>query len=250
MKDTVLGIIPARFGSVRFPGKPLAMIGNMTMIQRVYRNAAQSGKIDYLLVATDDERIKSHVISFGGNVVMTSSEHKSGTDRCAEAVTLLHDYYSIVINIQGDEPFINPQQIDQLVQCFDNEETLIATLVRQAGEEEDLNNANIIKVVLNQRGEAMYFSRSVIPFNRGSAENSDKIYYIHTGLYGYRAPVLKEIARLPCGKLELIESLEQLRWLENGYTIKAAISNYESIAVDTPQDLIKIKEKYSIVIDA
>ncbi|HIY50237.1 MAG TPA: 3-deoxy-manno-octulosonate cytidylyltransferase [Candidatus Barnesiella excrementavium] len=238
-----IGIIPARYASTRFPGKPLADMKGKYMIQRVYEQACKV--LDRVCVATDDERIFNAVQSFGGQVVMTSDRHRSGTDRCFEAYTNLGGGEEVVINIQGDEPFIKPEQIESLIACFDSPQTQIATLVRpfEATEGyEALANPNSPKVVMNERHEALYFSRSIIPYLRGVEPEqwlSQHVYYKHIGMYGYRADVLGEITRLPQSSLELAESLEQLRWLQNGYTVKVGITTQETIGIDTPADLQK-----------
>ena len=238
-----IGIIPARYASTRFPGKPLADMKGKYMIQRVYEQACKV--LDRVCVATDDERIFNAVQSFGGQVVMTSERHRSGTDRCFEAYTNLGGGEDVVINIQGDEPFIKPEQIESLIACFDSPQTQIATLVRpfEATEGyEALANPNSPKVVMNERHEALYFSRSIIPYLRGVEPEqwlSRHVYYKHIGMYGYRADVLGEITRLPQSSLELAESLEQLRWLQNGYTVKVGITTQETIGIDTPADLQK-----------
>ena len=238
-----IGIIPARYASTRFPGKPLADMKGKYMIQRVYEQACKV--LDRVCVATDDERIFNAVQSFGGQVVMTSERHRSGTDRCFEAYRTLGGHEDVVINIQGDEPFIKPEQIESLIACFDSPQIQIATLVRpfEASEGyEALANPNSPKVVLNERHEALYFSRSVIPYLRG-VEPAEWLarhtYYKHIGMYGYRADVLGQITCLPQSSLELAESLEQLRWLQNGYTIKVGITTQETIGIDTPADLEK-----------
>ena len=238
-----IGIIPARYASTRFPGKPLADMKGKYMIQRVYEQARKV--LDHVCVATDDDRIFNAVQSFGGEVVMTSAQHRSGTDRCFEAYRTLGGHEDVVINIQGDEPFIKPEQIESLIACFDSPQTQIATLVRpfEAAEGyEALANPNSPKVVLNERHEALYFSRSVIPYLRG-VEPAEWLarhtYYKHIGMYGYRADVLGQITCLPQSSLELAESLEQLRWLQNGYTIKVGITTQETIGIDTPADLEK-----------
>ena len=238
-----IGIIPARYASTRFPGKPLADMKGKYMIQRVYEQARKV--LDHVCVATDDDRIFNAVQSFGGEVVMTSAQHRSGTDRCFEAYTTLGGHEDVVINIQGDEPFIKPEQIESLIACFDSPQIQIATLVRpfEASEGyEALANPNSPKVVLNERHEALYFSRSVIPYLRG-VEPAEWLarhtYYKHIGMYGYRADVLGQITCLPQSSLELAESLEQLRWLQNGYTIKVGITTQETIGIDTPADLEK-----------
>lgn len=241
-----LGIIPARYASTRFPAKPLAMLGGKTVIQRVYEQVA--GVLDDAWVATDDERIEAAVKAFGGKVVMTSVNHKSGTDRCFEAYTKIGGDFDVVVNIQGDEPFIQPSQLETVKACFDDPKTQIATLVKPFTVEdgwEALENVNSPKVVLGKNMNALYFSRSIIPYQR-NAEKKDwlknHVYYKHIGLYAYRAEVLKEITALPQSLLEVSESLEQLRWLENGYTIKAGITNVETIGIDTPQDLERAEE--------
>ena len=241
-----LGIIPARYASTRFPAKPLAMLGGKTVIQRVYEQVA--GTLDEVYVATDDERIQEAVLSFGGKVVMTSEHHKSGTDRCYEALTKIGGDFDVVVNIQGDEPFIQPSQIAAVKACFEDEATQIATLVKPFGSDADfqsVENANSPKVVVNKRGQALYFSRSVIPFLRGiEPKDWPKTYpfYKHIGLYAYRVEVLRQITALPQSALEKAESLEQLRWLENGYTIKVGVTGVETIGIDTPQDLAKAEE--------
>ncbi len=240
------GIIPARYASTRFPGKPLADIIGKPMIQRVYERASRS--LDLVYVATDDQRIFDAVRNFGGNVIMTSDKHKSGTDRCAEAVSLICSEkgkeIDIVINIQGDEPFIRPEQIDLLKTCFDDSSVEIATLVRKAEPDEDLFNPNHPKVVLDVSGNAIYFSRAAIPYIRDSEMsewNRRHTFYKHIGLYAYKTGILAQITGLPPGRLEIAESLEQNRWLENGYRIRTAVSRWESICIDTPSDLEKAK---------
>ena len=240
------GIIPARYASSRFPGKPLVMIGNKPMIQRVYEQASKSLSLVY--VATDDKRIYDAVLNFGGKPIMTSPDHQSGTDRCAEAVDLITretgSSVDVVINIQGDEPFIKPEQINLLKECFTNDNVQIATLVRKAEPGEDVFNPNQPKVILNSEGDAMYFSRSAIPFVR-EAEKSEwskkHVYYKHIGLYAYRTETLKKITMLARSPLEISESLEQNRWLENGFRIRTAVTLWESLGIDTPEDLEKAK---------
>ncbi len=236
-----LGIIPARYASTRFPAKPLAMLGGKSVIQRVYEQVA--GVLDDAWVATDDERIEAAVRAFGGQVVMTSVHHKSGTDRCFEACTKIGGGFDVVVNIQGDEPFIQPSQLAAVKACFDDPCTQIATLVKPFTVDdgfEALQNVNSPKVVVDGRMNALYFSRSIIPYQR-NADQCDWLkghtYYKHIGLYAYRTEVLKEITSLPQSSLELAESLEQLRWLENGYRIKVGITQVETIGIDTPQDL-------------
>lgn len=243
----ILGIIPARFASTRFPGKPLADIGGKTMIQRVYEQAKKAALLTDVIVATDDERIAAHVAAFGGQAVITSDAHQSGTDRCFEAMQKFGAPAEAVINIQGDEPFIQPQQIDLIAGCFSNKETQIATLVKKIMSNEELFNVNIPKVILNNKQEAVYFSRQAIPFIRGEKEAGwlgKNIFYKHIGIYGYRADVLAEITALKQSALELAESLEQLRWIENGYKLKVEITEFESVAVDSPEDLKKLANFY------
>jgi len=244
-----LGIIPARYASTRFPGKPLADIGGKLMIQRVYEQVKPC--LDDVWVATDDERIRKAVEDFGGKAVMTSDQHRSGTDRCLEASRKIGGDYDVVINIQGDEPFIQAIQIEALKACFEpasGKKTCLATLVKSFTANDGLNallNINTPKVVLNLKGEAMYFSRSVIPFMRGVPQEewlSKGYFYKHIGIYAYRMETLAEIAALPQSPMELAESLEQLRWLENGYSIQTAVTNIENLAVDTPEDLERIRQ--------
>lgn len=242
----IIGIIPARYDSTRFPGKPLVDIGGMSMIQRVYNQAKHASCLNEVIVATDDERIAEHVRNFAGNVILTEKHHQSGTDRCGEVISKISGF-DIAINIQGDEPFINPQQIELLASCFEEQSTQIATLVHQVLSEDDLFNENKPKVVLNNALEAIYFSRQAIPFLRGYAKKdwlNNLTYYNHIGIYGYRTEVLRELIQLPKSILEEAESLEQLRWIDNGYRIKTAISSHANDAIDTPEDLEKIKKKY------
>lgn len=241
-----IGIIPARYASTRFPAKPLAVLGGKPVIQRVYEQV--SGIFDEAYVATDDERIEAAVKAFGGKVVMTSPNHKSGTDRCYEAFTKVGGGYDVVVNIQGDEPFIQPSQLEAVKACFEDPTTQIATLVKPFTTDDGfvaLENVNSPKVVVNANMNALYFSRSIIPYQR-NADKQDWLaghtYYKHIGLYAYRAEVLKEITSLPQSSLELAESLEQLRWLENGYTIKVGMTQVETIGIDTPEDLERAEE--------
>lgn len=234
-----IGIIPARYESSRFPGKPLALINNKPMIQRVYENISKA--IENVWVATDDERIFNAVERFGGNAIMTSKEHQSGTDRCAEAARILSKKinFDVVINVQGDEPFIQPEQIELLKSCF-SENTEIATLVKKIDTGEELFNKNRPKVVLDYNYNALYFSRLPIPFIRGKKEDewiSTATFWAHIGMYAYRSDVLQKITKLPAGKLELAESLEQLRWLENGFKISTVETKHQSVGIDTPEDL-------------
>lgn len=242
-----IGIIPARYASTRFPGKPLADMDGKPMIQRVYEQVIQA--VDEVCVATDDERIEAAVKAFGGKVVMTSNKHRSGTDRCFEAYQKIGKGFDVVINIQGDEPFIHPEQIETIKSCFTDEQVQIATLVKSFLPDDDfestLFNPNSPKVVVNKKMEAMYFSRSIIPYIRGKQYTEwlpSHTFYKHIGMYAYRADVLAEITALPQSTLELAESLEQLRWLENGYKIKVGITRQETIGIDTPEDLLKALE--------
>lgn len=241
-----LGIIPARYASTRFPAKPLAILGGKPVIQRVYEQV--TSVLPDAVVATDDERIAEVVRSFGGNVVMTSTEHRSGTDRCYEALTKTPGEFDVVINIQGDEPFIQASQLQSVMDCFKDEETQIATLVKPftpADGYDALENVNSPKVVINKNSQALYFSRSIIPYTRNKEHKewlAGHTYYKHIGLYAYRTEVLREITSLPQSSLELAESLEQLRWLENGYVIKVGLTQVETIGIDTPQDLEKAEE--------
>ena len=240
-----VGIIPARFASTRFPGKPLVDIGGKSMIQRVYEQVSKV--LADVYVATDDQRVFDAVLAFGGRAIMTSDQHKSGTDRCYEAYSKLSGNFDVVINVQGDEPFIQPEQIKTLKDCFKSTETEIATLAKRFTEKdgfEALNNPNSPKLVVNKSDEAMYFSRSIIPFRRG-AETVDWIslntYLKHVGIYAYRADVLRQLTQLEQSPLEISESLEQLRWLENGFRIKVGYTDVETVGIDTPEDLEKVK---------
>ena len=241
------GIIPARYASSRFPGKPLVLIGNKPMIQRVYEQASKA--LGMVYVATDDKRIFEAVVAFGGKAIMTSPDHMSGTDRCSEAVTTIMDEtgrnIDVVINIQGDEPFIKPEQISLLMACFDDETVELATLVRETVPGEDLFNPNQPKVILNSKKDAIYFSRAAIPFIRDTEMSNwskNYIFYKHLGLYAYRTETLKKITKLARSPLEIAESLEQNRWIENGFSIRTAVTSWESIGIDTPDDLEKAKK--------
>ena len=243
------GIIPARYASTRFPGKPLALIGDKPMIQRVYEQASQS--LDLVYVATDDQRIFDAVVSFGGKAVMTSEAHQSGTDRCAEATGRIAGETGmepeIVINIQGDEPFVKPSQIELLKSCFNDATVEIATLIRKVQADEPLDNPNHPKVVVDTSGNAIYFSRSVIPFVRDALPGTwhlSHTFFKHIGLYAYSTRALREITLLPRSPLEKAESLEQNRWIENGYRIRTAVTEWESIGIDTPEDLEKAVRFY------
>lgn len=246
-----IAIIPARYASTRFPGKPLALLGGKPVIQRVYEQVA--GVLDDAVVATDDRRIYDAVLAFGGKAEMTSTEHRSGTDRCWEAYCKQGGAYDVVVNVQGDEPFIRPAQLEALKRCFDDPETQIATLVKPFAEKdglEALENPNSPKVVLDGWSRALYFSRSVIPYLRG-VDRAEWLrrhtYYKHIGIYAFRTEVLREVTSLPQSPLELAESLEQLRWLENGYRIGVGVTNFDTVGIDTPEDLERaerfLKEK-------
>ena len=237
-------IIPARYQSTRFPGKPLALLGNKSIIQHVYENAKLSS--ENVWVATDDERIASTVKAFGGEYIITRKDHLSGTDRCAEAASKIAIKYpfDVVINIQGDEPFIHTEQINALKSCFSDSKTEIATLIKKAGKE-DLFNKNRPKVVIDRNENALFFSRATIPYIRGEKEGNwfeKHTFYCHLGMYAYRSDILQEITKLSPSSLEKAESLEQLRWLENGFRIKTAQTNFESVGIDTPEDLENAKK--------
>jgi 3-deoxy-manno-octulosonate cytidylyltransferase (CMP-KDO synthetase) len=245
-----IGIIPARYDSSRFPGKPLADINGKPMIQRVYEQAKKAGSLSAVYVATDDERIFNAVKQFGGSVLMTSTAHPSGTDRCNEVAKLLSgegQLFEVVVNIQGDEPYIHPDQINLVVSCFSDPETGIATLACKISAAEDLFNSSVNKVVLDKAGNALYFSRNPIPYQQ-HADREDwlknHVYYKHIGIYAYRASVLSKISDLEPSSLEKAESLEQLRWLENGYRIRVVETVHESRAVDRPDDLAKFTNMF------
>jgi len=235
-----IGIIPARFQSTRFPGKPLANLGGKPIIQWVYENAKKA--LNDVYVATDDERIFQAVEAFGGKAVYTSPNHQSGTDRCAEAALKIAEMlqFDVVINIQGDEPFIRTEQIEGLKDCFKFPDAEIATLIKPIVNAAEIMNINRPKVVINKNSEAMYFSRSPIPFVRDHKPEewiNRNTFFSHIGMYAYRFDILLELTKLPIGTLEKAESLEQLRWLENGYRIKTAQTSFENIGIDTPEDL-------------
>ena len=241
-----VGIIPARYASSRFPGKPLVLIGNKTMIQRVYDQASKI--IDEVWVATDDKRIFDAVAHFGGKAIMTSADHLSGTDRCAEAIKKINEEtdkkLDIVVNIQGDEPFIKPEQIALLMKCFDDETVELATLIRKVEPGEDVFNPNQPKVILDSKGNAIYFSRAAIPYIRDTDRgdwSKKHVFYKHIGLYAYKSETLKNITSLSRSSLEISESLEQNRWIENGYRVRTAVTSWESISIDTPDDLERAK---------
>ncbi len=242
----ILGIIPARYASTRFPAKALVDIGGKSMIQRVYEQSVQATKLSKVVVATDDVRIFDHVLDFGGTAIMTSEDHQSGTDRCFEALTKTAGTFDYVINIQGDEPFISPEPINRLADAL-NSETELATLVKVIDNQEILFNVNVPKAVLNKRGEVLYFSRQTIPYLRSSEPDnwlSEHKFYKHIGIYAYRVDVLEAITKLPVSSLEKAEALEQLRWLENGYVIQAVVTSDDSHGVDTPEDLERVSRKF------
>ena len=244
----ILGIIPARYASTRFPGKPLADVKGKTMIQRVYDQAKKCKLLSEVIVATDDKRIESAVKKFKGKVVMTSDKHESGTDRCFDALKKFGGKFDSVINIQGDEPFIHPEQISKVANCFKDKNVELATLVMKMDSIHELTNHNTIKVIINKKREAIYFSRTAIPYYRG--ENFSEwlklhAYYKHVGIYGYRTDILLEVTKLERSSLEIAESLEQLRWLENGYKIKVEFTEHESHSIDTPEDLTSALKKFS-----
>lgn len=235
-----IGVIPARYASTRFPGKPLAILGSKPVIQHVYETV--SSVLGEAYVATDDERIFNAVTGFGGKAVMTSHNHKSGTDRIEEAVKKIVTEADVIINIQGDEPFVHSSQIETLCRCFDDPDTQIATIGKPFESVEAVENPNSPKIVVDNNGYAMYFSRSVIPFVRGAEKDVwlDKYPFLkHLGLYAYRKDILEAVTKLPQSSLEKAESLEQLRWLQNGYKIKVGVTNQETIGIDTPEDLAR-----------
>lgn len=242
----ILGIIPARYASSRFPGKPLADIHGKSMIERVVRQAQQCEALSRVVVATDDKRIFDHVLAFGGLAVMTGAQHRTGTDRCGEVLHALEEQgeqYDVVVNIQGDEPYIDPLQIMLAVSLFDNPDTQIATLALPISAEDNLWNPNVVKVAFGSSSRALCFSRLPVPFLRDVPREEwlkEKAHFKHIGMYAYRAEVLKKLVLLPQGILEKSESLEQLRWLENGFSIAVAVTHHESMAVDTPEDLAKL----------
>jgi len=241
-----IGIIPARYDSKRFPGKVLADIRGKSMIRRVYEQVKKSNFLTDVIVGTDDERIRKHVESFGGKVMMTASHHRNGTERCNEVVSLLNtdlDTEDVVINIQGDEPFLNPQLLDQLAGSFTNQEIDIVTPIKRIINEIDLFDPGVVKVVINEANQAIYFSRSVIPFVRNFEKEewiTHHIFYKHIGIYAFKKEILSRLAALERSPLEKAESLEQLRWLENGYKVYTEITEFESIGIDSPEDLSKL----------
>ena len=247
-----IGIIPARYASTRFPGKPLAIINGKSMIQRVYEQVYKSNIFSTtskneskIIVATEDISIENHVKNFNGNVMMTSSKHKTGTERCFEVVEKLQENYDVVINIQGDEPYIDPTQIEKLGSCFTNKNIQLATLLKIITDKDELFDINVVKAVVNNKKEAVYFSRNPIPFFRGKDKEkwlSFHDYYKHIGIYGYRTDVLKKIVKFKPTPLETAESLEQLRWLENALKINIEFTEIDSFSIDTYDDLVKVKK--------
>ena len=249
-KMRFIAIIPARYASTRFPGKPLANLGGKTVIERVYTQV--SSVVPDTYVATDDSRIFDAVTAFGGRCVMTSPDHKSGTDRIAEAAKKIGGDFDVVLNVQGDEPFVRREQIEALCRCFDNEATQIATLGKPFEDMAAVENPNSPKIVVDNQGFALYFSRSVIPFVRGVERDAwlEKYPFLkHLGLYAYRKEVLGEVTRLPQSSLEKAESLEQLRWLQNGYRIRVAVTHFETVGIDTPEDLQRAEEFIKLKIE-
>ncbi|SRR5579871_490115 len=239
----IIGIIPARFASTRFPGKPLIDINGKSMIQRVYEQSAKSRSLNRIIVATEDKQIADHVIGFGGEAVMTGEHHASGTDRCFEALGKLKESYQYIINIQGDEPFIEPEQIDELAEALKNGDIEIATQMIAVKNESELFDAGEAKIILNKNNEAIYFSRAAIPYLRNVDQkewHTHHLYYRQVGMYAYRNDILKKITQLPVSSLEKAESLEQLRWLQNGFKIKCVLTEYESHCVDVPEDVERI----------
>lgn len=240
--------IPARYASTRLPGKPLCQIGNKTLIQLVYENLASLAPKIPAWVLTDDVRIEQHIQALGGNVLMTHTQHQSGTERCAEGLAILQQQAimpDVVINIQGDEPLVSAQQVASLAALFDNDAVQIATLIKVINHVQDLHNSNRPKVVVDKTGKAMYFSRQTIPFLQHIAPQNwlDKtVFYKHIGMYAYRSAVLSQLALLAPQPLEQAESFEQLRWLEHGYSIYTHLTEHESPAIDTPEDLAYIRQ--------
>jgi len=234
----VVGIIPARYGSKRLPGKPLLDILGKSMIQRVFEQCKKCDKLNTIVVATDDKRIYDHVKAFNGNAIMTSKTHKTGTERCNEAVKKLTQEFDIIVNIQGDEPFINPIQIEEIITLFNDKKTQIGTLVSVIKDAKVLKDRNTPKAILDTQGRAVAFSRRI----SANLRNQTKIYQ-HVGIYAYKKNILKELCDLPESKNEIKEKLEQLRWLDNNYKIITGITNFQNIAVDTANDIEKIKQK-------
>ena len=245
-KISIVAIIPARYASSRFPGKPLVHINGKTMIQCVYDQVKSAPEIAEVIIATDDDRIEAEVLRFGGKVVRTKSEHPSGTDRCYEAYQQLNKQFDFIINVQGDEPFIQPEQICTLASIL-TPDVELATLIKTIEDEETLLNPNTPKVLVNVKGEAIYFSRQTIPYLRQYPDKKDWLanhtFFKHIGMYAYRPDILAAITQLKPSALELAESLEQLRWLENGYKIHTAVTTIETVGIDTPEDLLRVTSR-------
>ena len=240
----VLAVIPARYASTRFPGKPLALIAGRPMIQWVWEGVSRISVISDAVVATDDTRIFDTVLGFGGRAMMTASTHRSGTDRCGEVLDRMDSDADVIVNVQGDEPRVEHTQIELLASCFDDPSVQIATLKKEITSTDDLFSPNVVKVVDDLKGNAIYFSRNPIPFVRGKADDEwlqHHKFYKHIGIYAFRREVLQQVVRLPQSQLETCESLEQLRWIENGYRIAVRETNAENIGVDTPEDLAKLQ---------
>jgi 3-deoxy-manno-octulosonate cytidylyltransferase (CMP-KDO synthetase) len=240
-----IAVIPARYASTRFPGKPLTQIAEISMLQRVFLQAQMASSISKVIIATDDDRIARHANHIGASVVMTSPLHQSGTDRIAEVMQQLNLQCDVVVNVQGDEPFIDPEQINQLVHAFDDKYVQIATMIKRITTIEEYQNPNCVKTVIGQNGNALYFSRSPIPYVRHGNLNdviTQNHFYKHIGMYAYRPHIIQEIAALPAAPLETIESLEQLRWLQAGYTLRTVITTQETISIDTPDDVLKAEQ--------
>ena len=233
-----LGVIPSRYGSTRFPGKPLANILGKSMIQRVYEQCVKTTKLNDIIIATDDHRIYQHVLSFGGKVMMTSKKHKTGTERCNEISQNLNADVDVIINIQWDEPFINPLQIDELVSLFENSKVEIGTLAKKIYGKQLLKDKNTPKAIFDEKGNALNFCREI------STVSNKKTYYKHIGIYAYKKHILEKICKLPETKNEKREQLEQLRWLDNKHNIKVKITEFETLSVDTPEDIKKIIAKH------
>ena len=233
----VLGIIPSRYNSSRFPGKPLKDILGKSMIERVYKQCKKSILLSDVIVATDDARILNHVLEFGGKAIMTANTHKSGTDRCNEVVQKLDKKYDLIINIQGDEPYINPLQFEEIINLFKNNDTQIGTLAKKIEVQEEIKSQNVVKAIFNQNKNATNFTRYIANFS------SKCTYYKHIGMYAFKKEILKEVCNLPQSKNEIKEDLEQLRWLDNNYTIKIGITDFDTLSVDVPNDIEKIKRK-------
>lgn len=247
MSPRALGVIPARYASSRFPGKPLVFIEGTSMIMRVYNQALKSKALSKVIVATDNDLIYKHVKDNGGEVMMTSDSHVSGTSRLGEVVSNLEingqHPFDVIINIQGDEPFIDPTQIDKVVSMFSDPDVMIATLIKKIEDNDSIFNPNVVKVVVDSSGKALYFSRSPIPFMRGKEQEhwvKNHTYYRHIGMYGFRATIFSFLTSLPESDNERAESLEQLRWLQNGFHIQTAITDIETVGIDTPEDLLKL----------